>query len=213
METIKEELNLDILKVVNQNSAQYKRMQDEKYRMESERLIKETLATLDEKKVEDNKKRIYLKSVQDEKVSKRQQVHGKTYVGKRTVRDLVIAASAISIAILVSKGGYIATELMEFDNALDKKMATELTEEERTAYKDDHKNWFATAFENYEEIADAKESLNPDDYDIQGNNITDTDKEYLPFDEDGLFRISEFQQDAIDIATDNVIEEYQGRGM
>ena len=105
-------------------------------------------------------------------------------------------------------------QVSHYNTVLEQKMEQELTDTQIAAYQKDQDmgNLITNTIEKLGEIQAAKETLDTSNYDVMENNISASTIEYLPLDEDGLFPLSEKDQDAIDIATDQVIEEYKSRG-
>lgn len=161
---------------------------------------------------------LYQKSIQNGKM--RQEVHGKKYVSKQGKQAKEnIKPIILTLAAAVGLTASIATvskldQVSHYNTVLEQKMEQELTDTQIAAYQKDQDmgNLITNTIEKLGEIQAAKETLDTSNYDMMENNISASTIEYLPLDEDGLFPLSEKDQDAIDIATDQVIEEYKSRG-
>ncbi len=162
---------------------------------------------------------LYLKSIQNGKM--RQEVHGKKYPGKQgkqvkdNVKPIIFSLATVAVGLTVGIGTIeISDQVSHYNTVLEQKMEQELTTSQIAAYQKDQDmgNLITNTIEKLGEIDEAKKTLDNSNYDILGNNISDSETEYLPFDKDDLFQLSEKQQDAIDVATDQVIEEYKSRG-
>lgn len=72
-------------------------------------------------------------------------------------------------------------------------MEQELNQDQVTAYHNDQdkSNALSNWLDKKSKINDAFKELNPDDYNFQGARITDSNVEYIPFDGDSLFNLSE----------------------
>lgn len=194
------ELDLSMVKQVQERHAEYKKEQE----ME---LKQKKLRALSQKSIQNG--------------SMRQEVYGKKYVGKqgKEKKESVIPLFCSLAMLTVSlTSGIVAADKLEqvsyYNKVLEQKMEQELTENQMAAYqKDQERNMIMNTIEKLGQIKEAHQMLDNSNYDIIGNNISDMTTEYLPFDEDSLIQLSEKDQDAIDVATDQVIEEYKSRGM
>lgn len=167
----------------------------------------------------DNSKRnkeFYENYVNKSKKASKQEIHGKTYVGsknKKLYRIISIVVAGIAVMAGVTAGARIGEKISTYDSVLKTKMEQELNQDQVTAYHNDQdkSNALSNWLDKKSKINDAFKELNSDDYNFQGARITDSNVEYIPFDGDSLFNLSEKEQDAIASATDKVIEEYKGR--
>lgn len=214
------ELDLTLAGVANQNSKQGKKIINEQARIEAMEDVNRTLTTIDQAKREKAIRNFCENSIQDKNNSKRKQVHGKTYVGKNyadTIKIGIATVAAIGVSVAAAKFGIhgltqVVPEISEYNRVLNQKIENELTSSEQLLYQEENKNPISNMIDAYQQIQEAKEELNPEHYNFLGDNLQDGSSTYLPFDKGSLFSLSEKQQDAIDVATDQVIEEYQGRG-
>ena len=161
---------------------------------------------------------LYQNSIQNGKMQ--QEVHGKGYVGKQgkqakeNIKPLILTlAAAVGLTASIATVSKL-DQVSHYNTVLEQKMEQELTDTQIAAYQKDQDmgNLITNTIEKLGEIQAAKETLDTSNYDVMENNISASTIEYLPLDEDGLFPLSEKDQDAIDIATDQVIEEYKSRG-
>lgn len=167
----------------------------------------------------DNSKRnkeFYENYVNKSKKASKQEIHGKTYVGngnKLLARYLLPFLIGIPIGIGIIHVTDDVGKVSTYNDVLETKMEQELNQNQVTAYHNDQdkSNALSNWLSKKSKINDAFKELNSDDYNFQGARITDSDIEYIPFDGDSLFNLSEKEQDAIASATDKVIEEYKGR--
>lgn len=174
-----------------------------------------TLMNIANKNSEMNKE-FYQNYVNKSKKASKQEIHGKTYVGsknKELFRNIVIVVAGIAVMAGVTAGARIGEKVSTYDSVLKTKMEQELNKDQIAAYHNDQdkSNALSNWLDKKSKINDAFKELNPDDYNFQGARITDSNVEYIPFDGDSLFNLSEKEQDAIASATDKVIEEYKGR--
>lgn len=178
------ELDLTMVKIAQENS----------------NLNKEELAEI--------QRNFYETSIQKPDKIMKQEVHGKKYPGEigKKITKVVVGIAAV---IVVGKATLVGAELVEYDRTLDQKIENELTLDEQKDFEQNHNNFFSNIIEASQNIREGKNSLEADDYDFFGNNISGIENKYSEFDEDSIINLTEFQQDAIDIATDNVIEEYK----
>lgn len=202
-----------MVKMAQENSAQYKREKKQASIDEANEDIRKTIETLNRTELEKIQQNFYQNSIQDTEKTKKIRIFGNLYVNKKLAKRIIVVVVAIVGSIVVGKTITSISEINEYNRVLKQKMETELTDEQIEMYHNDHANPISNIFEAYQEIDEGKDSLNPDHYNFFGDNINDPDKEYLPFDGDSFINLSEYQQDAIDIATNNVIEEYHGKGM
>lgn len=202
------ELDLTMMNMANQNTKKARQMIKEKDRETAMLELERVLATIDREKREKALENFYTNSIQDTRHSKRKEIHGKTYVGKISF----YVALAVAGMVLTSKGIETISEISEYNRVLEQKMARELTDSEQALYQQEHSNIISNTVEAYQNIKDGEASLISEYYNIFGNNISDSSLDYLFFDERSLFNLSERSQDAIDIATEQVIQKYQERG-
>lgn len=144
---------------------------------------------------------------------KKQKIKGELYVNKDGREKVKITVGLIVAALGISGLVYGFNEnekLGLYNKVLNEKMEQELTDEQISAYnRDQEKNSaIANYIDKHNEIKEAKDSLDSIDYNILGDSLI-LDKEYIK--QDSSYTISEKTQDAIDVATDKVIEEYKGR--
>lgn len=198
------ELDLTLAGIANSNT----KAGMEHARKEALEEFDRVLATVDQAKREKAIHHFCENSIQDKNYSKKKQIHGKTYVGKKAF----YMAIAVAGVILTSKVVEITSEVSEYNRILNQKMESELNHSEQALYQEEHKNPILNAIDAYQQIKEEKENLNSEHYNFLGENIQDNHTTYLPFDERSSFNLSEKSQDAIDMATDQVISEYQGRG-
>lgn len=201
------DLDLTMVGMTNANSKQARKILNGRARQEALEDMNRTLSLIDNAKRETAFKNFCQNSIQNKNHSKRKQIHGKTYVGKKTF----YVALAVAGTILASKGVQVASEISEYGRVLEQKVENELTDSEQALFEEEHTNGLLNIIDAYQNIQEGKESLDSEHYNFLGENIQNGSQEYLPSDE-GFFNLSERQQDAIDVATDKVIEEYQGRG-
>lgn len=206
-------LDFSMAKIAQENSAQYKRAQQNMTEEKKERKI-----DFSDDEIEAIEKRFLDFSIQTDDKKKKKEIFGKLYVSKKNIeliKKRIITALKIAGAIAIVYASFKGAEAYEivdtYNEVLNQKMENELTDEQIAIYKDEHQNGISNVIEAFQEIDTAKDSIDSNNYNFLGQNINETDKEYLPFDEDSLINLSEQQQDVIDVATDNVIEEYQGR--
>lgn len=168
-----------------------------------------TVRLVHEKRQEEMVECFYRNSINKE----RTEVKGKKYVGKGIdLKPVIASALGIAAVILTTKVGYAIEEVSEYNDQLEARMEQELTEKQIAAYDKDHTNPISNFFESYEEIKESKQELNPEDYNFLGKNITDTEMQYVSFDEDSLINLTGFSQDAIEDAVSDKIGEYKRRG-
>lgn len=154
--------------------------------------------------------KFYESSIQSPDKKKRQKVYGKKYIDKEAatlIAKLVIGVAGMIVAF--NLGGAI-TKLDQYNHTLDQKIERIFTLEEQKELKDIYHDPIASVIEAYKSIQTEEDKLEESGkYDYFGRNISGEDKEYLPFDEDSIFTLTEIEQDAIDAATDSKIEEYK----
>lgn len=202
------ELDLTMMYMANAKSKQGKKILNDRAKQEALADVNKTLSTIDKVRLEKAFANFCQNSIQDKNLSKRKQIHGKTYVGKTTL----YVALAVAGIVLVSRGAQVVSEISEYGRVLEKKVENELTDSEQDLFEEEHANGFLNIIDAYQNIQEGKDSLNSEHYNFFGENIHDNNREYLPFDERSALTLSEKQQDAIDIAVDKIIGEYQGRG-
>lgn len=156
--------------------------------------------------------RYFENSIQDVNKSKKQKVRGETYRGKKDLIKNIETALKISSAILVLgitlKGVEVYNVVDAYNDVLEQKMENELTEGNINAYNKYHSHPIIDGLADYQAIKDAKEELKETgNYNILGTNVENPDKEYTTYTVDE-YRLSNLQEDAIDMVTDNVIDEY-----
>lgn len=202
------EIDTSMFKYINANSGQAQRNRKRELeisgREADERFFK-------------NMNSFYENSIQDSNNTKKQEIRGETYVGKSESLTkkigiaLKITAGILAVAVTV-EAGKMAITLDEYNDVLNEKMEQQLTDGEIAYYENVHSNPIKNAFESYTEIKDVEKQLKQtDNYDLLGNNITGNNKEYeYEYTRDDLFPISNLTEDAIDIVTDNVVEESRG---
>lgn len=198
------ELDLTLAGIANSNT----RVGREHTRKEALEEFDRVLATVDQTKREKAIHDFCRNSIQDKNSSKKKQIHGKTYVGKTAL----YVAIAVAGVIAASKVVEITSEVSEYNRILNQKIESELSNSEQVLYQEEHKNPILNTIDAYQQIKEGKENLNSEHYNFLGENIQDDHATYLPFDRRSSFNLSEKSQDAIDMATDQVISEYQGRG-
>lgn len=162
--------------------------------------------------------KFYQNSIQDDKGSKRQEIHGETYKGKGDLLDKVKIAVGVASLIIAAgamvKAADVYATVDQYNDVLETKMEQELTEGNINAYNSDHDNAIIDGIKDYQAIQEAKKELKETgNYNIVGDNITDTDKEYQKFDEDSIYTMSNLTEDAIDVVSDQVIDEYKNVSM
>lgn len=202
------ELDLTMVNMANMSNKKGRKLINEQARKEALKETDRVLSTINQAQREKAIHNFCKNSIQDQNHSKRKLIHGKTYVGK----EAVYVALAVAAVILTAKGTEITSEILEYNRVLDQKIESELTNSEKNLYQAEHKNPILNAIDTYQQIQEGKEGLNSKHYNFFGENIQDNSKEYLPFDGRSFFNLSEYSQDAIDIATDQVVSEYQERG-
>lgn len=159
---------------------------------------------------------LYQNYANKSKKASKQEIHGKTYVGsknKKLYKIIGYSLAAIAAIVGITAGAKANEKVSIYNDVLETKMEQELNQDQVTAYHNDQdkSNALSNWLDKKSKINDAFKELNPDDYNFHGARITDSDIEYIPFDGDSLFNLSEKEQDAIASATDKVIEEYKGR--
>lgn len=202
------ELDLTMARIANMNTKQGEKIRNQESRETAMMELNKVLSTIGVEKRKKSLEGFYANSIQDEKHSKRKEIHGKTYMGKVSF----YVALAVAGIILASKGIENISEIAEYNRVLEQKIEKELTDSEQALYHQEHSNIISNTVEAYQNIKDSEDSLISEYYNIFGENVSDFSLEYLPFDERSFFNLSERSQDAIDIATDQVIQEYQERG-
>lgn len=195
------DLDLTLVKVAQEKNAEIKNK-------------REYVVDVTEEEKEGIRNRFYQNSIQTPEQQKRQQIHGSLYVGSKAKSLIAFVGAVAAVAATITAIQVSATidEINHYNVVLDKKIESELTDRQALAYEKDHDNFVSNVIEAYEKINDAKDDLNPEDYNARGENITNHDNEYIPFDEDAFTNLTEESQDAIDQATDDVISEYKRRG-
>ncbi len=204
---MKEELNLDLMNMVSKDSPVNKKKADKMEKEQAAHDIDTTLKILRQKQLGES---FYRKSLQDKQNTKNQKIFGKTYVGKNVLKTSILMFSVAAGVILVGKTANATIEISHYNHVLEQKMNDQLTQEEKENYEMEHNHPIFDSLEIYQNIQDAKDTLDSHSYDFQGNNNFDVNTEYLPVDE-GIVNLSEKDQDAINIATDQVISEYKER--
>lgn len=189
------DLDLSLVKIAQSNSA----------------LAKKEYLNISEEEKQEIKQRFYQNSVQTPNQNKKLQIHGKTYAGN-IGKTVAFVTAGIAAVIVTIKTAAIYTEISYYNDILGQKIENELTDKQTAAYERDHDNAISNVIEAYQRIEAAKDSLNPDDYNLGGMNITNQDTQYMPFARDTVTTVDEKSQDAIDVATDEVISEYKRRG-
>lgn len=189
------DLDLSLVKIAQSNSA----------------LAKKEYLNISEEEKQEIKQRFYQNSVQTPTQNKKQQIHGKTYAGN-IGKTVAFVTAGIAAVIITIKTAAIYTEISYYNDILGQKIENELTDKQTAAYERDHDNAISNVIEAYQRIEAAKDSLNPDDYNLGGMNITNQDTQYMPFARDTVITVDEKSQDAVDAATDEVISEYKRRG-
>ena len=206
------DLDLSMVKLVQEHSAQLKREQERAIQEENQQLIEKFTGIVSESEKEKIRQRFYQNSIQTKEKTKKQGIRGKLYANKNRIKNLLIIVAGIATTLVIVKGVAISEEVSHYNKVLEQKMETELTDRQVEAYRNDHDNFISNTIEACQQIEEAKTSLNPEDYNLQGINITNHDNEYLTWDDDSFINLTEQTQDAIDIATDEVISEYRRRG-
>ncbi len=189
------DLDLSLVKIAQSNSA----------------LAKKEYLNISEEEKQEIKQRFYQNSVQTPDQNKRQQIRGKTYAGNIGKTVAFVTAGIVAVIVTI-KTAAIYTEISYYNDILGQKIENELTDKQTAAYERDHDNAISNVIEAYQRIEAAKDSLNPDDYNLGGMNITNQDTQYMPFARDTVITVDEKSQDAVDAATDEVISEYKRRG-
>lgn len=200
----KKEIKTDMFAGVNYFSGSEKRKR-EKEELEAARIADERFL-----KIVDS---FYENSVQDEKKSKRQRVRGETYKGKKDLANnikIALKMTAVIVALGVTmKGINIYTTVDNYNDILKEKMENELTEDNINAYNINHDNPILDGIEDYKMIQEAKKELKETgNYNFFGENISGEDKVYTDFNVDD-YHLTNLEEDAIDIVTDRVIDEYK----
>ncbi|MBE6147024.1 MAG: hypothetical protein E7168_01670 [Firmicutes bacterium] len=146
-----------------------------------------------------------------------QRIHGEVYVGKtsameRFIKTAIPVALGIAAIVITVKVGVAADEIDTYNNTFNQVAQESLTERQQELYEQDHDSVFErieAAFEHHNQIEENKEILKATgDYDWQGNKIGEKTEIQDP---DALIQITQLQQDAIDMAVDEEIKEYQSR--
>lgn len=158
--------------------------------------------------------RFYRNSIQDDKGSKRQEIHGETYKRKddllKRINVAVGILSLIAAASAIAKSVDVYATVDQYNRVLETKMEQELTEGNINAYNRDHDIPIIDGIKDYQTIQEAKSELKETgNYNTVGDNITDTDKEYQKFDNGSIYTLSNLTEDAIDMVSDQVIDEYK----
>lgn len=199
-----EKLDLTMAKIAQDNGRNQK--------IERQLFEDKQKAFLDDE-MEEIEKRFLSLSVKKDNKSKKQ-IFGKLYVGKEDFTKRIKTACKIAAALMLMytayKAGEIYTTVSTYNDVLETKMENELTEENINAYNYHHDNPILDGISDYINIKDVEKELKASgDYDFFSDAAVHTDNDYLGFDENSLINLSERRQDAIDIVSDQVVDEYE----
>lgn len=207
----KKELDLKMVKLVQENSEQNKKLREIKEQEQIEKELKKAFENLSDNEINKLIDGFYSQSIQDDSNHKKQEIHGKTYVDKnKMVENIkVIGTAAILVASIVITGKVISTMnlVSTYNDIMNEKIEAELNQGQKNAYEDRHKNPITSAIEHYQNIQEAKNDLKATgNYNFWGDNIKDPDKEYTEYEIDDI-NLTNITEDAIEIATDKEIDE------
>lgn len=204
----KKELDLKLIELVQKNNEINKELMEKK---QVEKELKKAFENFNDNDIDKLVDSFYTQSIQGDSNHKKQEIHGKTYVGKNKVLENIrtIGAATILVAAIAITGKVISTMNLVsiYDDTMNEKIEAELNQGQKNAYEERHKNPITSAVEHYQNIQEAKNELKATgNYNFFGDNIKDLDKEYTEYDVDGI-NLTDITEDAIEIATDREIEE------
>ena len=145
------------------------------------------------------------------------EIPGEVYVGRtNTMLNFIKVSVPVALAtvalVLTTKVGIAYTTVDEYDNKLNQAMSESLTLKQKEIYQEEHDSVFERVdafFENYDRIKENEETLKATgDYNFLGEKAGE---EKIIKDPGSIIQLTNLTEDAIDMAVQEEIQEYQSR--
>lgn len=163
------------------------------------------------------RQKVYQKSIQNGSMN--QKVSGELYVGRNPkmqhfVRGAITVGCVVASAVIVSsivKSGKNHEMVSSYNQIVSNTIESELSRNEQMNFNEEFQEM--SRKEKLAEIEEQKELLRETgNYDVFGNNKVEGSRRTVK-DPDAIFQFNDLEQDAIENAAVDKVEEYQGRGM